>query len=715
MMPDPIAPQQTGESANQLVPDQFAQQMRQRAEEAIASSVHHASLSQQYLALSQKFAALAEQASRGGILHQADIAASLEAEASSGQPAPPIGVPQPNIAIPAFHQIKSTPTNPTTSIPEVASTKDSGPSRDSEKSFALTTSDGADTAPKDTPLSVGSSSTRTRPTAISAARRKRKKPRELAERFRLMAPMLLERVRIRAKKSDLKPQPRSATEEIKKSRSSVAVSLLLFSGLIVALSLLQLQFDVEAQDRPIIASFSDTIEPPEQEDIPVEQPLEDPGEQQETPAEETAEMPEPEPIPEPEAAEPDPLDAMPEDPAPTDPNTAEPMPEAPAPEMQLSETPAAESMADSPSPTLPSETTTKVDGRSAEGRQVMLQKYGGSAASESAVGLALEWLAARQRKDGSWDFIDVGPCTQPGTVNNPIGGTAYALLPFLAAGQSHRDKNAVYRKNVEAGLNYLMTVGIRTQAGYDLRGVLNKGDKDDEPNEAYYVHGAASLALCEAYGMTGDRRLKPAAEGAILFLINSQDPRGGGWRYLPQQPGSTSVTAIQLMALMAARKAGIKIPDASLQGVMHYLDSVQVDGQGRYGYEIEKKSYQASITAMALLCRMYLGWGRDDGDMRDGVALLDKRGPYDNLYYNYFATQVMRNIGGEEWNRWNERLRDDLISWQEIDGEAKGSWPPRDRADYSRSGGRLLTTCLATLTLQVYYRYEPLLPEPSDQ
>ncbi len=80
---------------------------------------------------------------------------------------------------------------------------------------------------------------------------------------------------------------------------------------------------------------------------------------------------------------------------------------------------------------------------------------------------------------------------------------------------------------------------------------------------------------------------------------------------------------------------------------------------------MQKKAYGVSVTSMALLSRMYLGWGRDDGDMRAGVALIDKRGPYDNLYYNYFATQVMKNWGGAEWDRWNERLRDDLIGWQE--------------------------------------------------
>jgi hypothetical protein len=358
-----------------------------------------------------------------------------------------------------------------------------------------------------------------------------------------------------------------------------------------------------------------------------------------------------------------------------------------------------------------------VDNRSDAGRKMLVEKFGGSVASESAVGNALIWLSERQRSNGSWDFIDVGTCSHPGTVNNPIGGTAYVLLPFLAAGQSH--KEGPYKKQIQAGLEFLSTVGIAAPAGYDLRGVVNKADDDEDPNYAYYVHGAATLALCEAYGMTKDRKLKPIAEGAIRFLVNSQDPNGGGWRYNPQQPGSTSATAIQVMALKAAEKSGIKIPDTTWKGVSFYLDSVQVDKEGRYGYEIQKKSYGVSVTSMALLSRMYLGWGRDDGDMRSGIALIDKRGPYDNLYYNYFATQVMKNWGGSEWDRWNGRLRDDLIAWQEkellVDGKntnpARGSWTPRDRDDYSKAGGRLLTTALAALTLEVYYRYKPLLPE----
>lgn len=286
-------------------------------------------------------------------------------------------------------------------------------------------------------------------------------------------------------------------------------------------------------------------------------------------------------------------------------------------------------------------------------------------------------------------------------------------MPFLAAGHTHKEGS--YKKQIQAGLTFLTSIGVAAPAGYDLRGFINKADDDEEPNYAYYVHGAATLALCEAYGMTNDRKLKQAAEGAVLFLVNSQDPKGGGWRYNPRQPGSTSATAIQVMALKAAEKAGInKIPASTWKGASFYLESVSVDGKGRYGYEVEKKTYAMSVTSMALLSRMYLGWGRDDGDMRAGIALIDKSTSTENYYTNYFATQVMKNWGGDEWDRWNGRVRDQLIARQETtDGPAKGSWAPTDRADYSKSGGRLLTTCLATLTLEVYYRNKPLLPDPA--
>lgn len=724
-------------------PEQFAAALRVRAEEAVAASVHHASLSQQYLTLAQKFSALAEQA----IGNPAAVSLSvqqLEREAATGAPAGPIGVQQHfvstqnigssagTIAGPHFAShaaaasvVSASPAVTTSSAANIHSGEPnekppfySPPARlenagalvdaPSQRNEISNVPDGSRVVPAalNDQAGDGSQSTAAKKN-VPKKRRARISLRKIIERARLVTLEQAERVRVRARKSDLKPKLRTTTEEVKqelkRSRRPAAISSALTGVVLFLLTLARLEIVEEVTLPPLVAGFSEKIEPVE-ESLPIEPPAEEVGEQLEQPIEEPPEemVEEPEPEPEPEPAPEPPPEPMP---------MPEPMP-ATETEMAGAELPETPDGAVATGPNVAEgATSSAVDHRSEAGRKLMVEKFGGSAASESAVGYALEWLAARQRANGTWDFIDVGPCRNPGTVNNPIGGTAYALLPFLAAGQTHKDGQ--YRKSVLAGLEFLTSIGVTAPAGYDLRGVLNKADDDEDPNYAYYVHGAATLALCEAYGMTKDRKLKPYAEGAAKFLVNSQDPRGGGWRYNPQQPGSTSATTIQVMALKAAEKAGIKVPDATWKGVTYYLDSVALDGEGRYGYEIEKKSYGISVTSMAMLSRMYLGKTREDNDLRAGVALIDKRGPYDNLYYNYFATQVMKNWGGVEWDRWNGRLRDDLIAWQGVEGDDKGSWAPRDRDDYSRAGGRLLTTCLATLTLEVYYRYKPLLPEQS--
>lgn len=717
--------------------EQFAAALRVRAEEAVAASVHHASLSQQYLTLAQKFSALAEQA----VGNPAAVTLSvqqLEREAATGAPAGPIGVQQhfvsthnigasagtmagPHFASPAAaaSMASASPVVTTSAAdnshsgePNVKPLFYSPPARLENAGALIEPPSKPDEIPnvpdgsKVVPASLKENTVDgSQPTAVKKSgpkkRRARISLRKIIERARMVTLEQAERVRVRARKSDLKPKLRTTTEEVKqelkRSRRPAAISSALTGLVLFLLTLARLEIVEEVTLPPLVAGFSEKIEPVE-ESLPIEPPAEEVGKQLEQPIEEPPEEmveepePEPEPVPKPS---PEPM----------------PAPETEMAEAELSETPDG-TVATGPN-VAEGATSSAVDHRSEAGRRLMVEKFGGSAASESAVGFALEWLATRQRANGTWDFIDVGPCRNPGTVNNPIGGTAYALLPFLAAGQTHKDGQ--YRKSVLAGLEFLTSIGVTAPAGYDLRGVLNKSDDDKDPNYAYYVHGAATLALCEAYGMTKDRKLKPYAEGAVKFLVNSQDPRGGGWRYNPQQPGSTSATTIQVMALKAAEKAGIKVPDVTWKGVTYYLDSVAVDGEGRYGYEIEKKSYGISVTSMALLSRMYLGKTREDSDLRAGVALIDKRGPYDNLYYNYFATQVMKNWGGAEWDRWNGRLRDDLIAWQGVEGHDKGSWAPRDRDDYSKAGGRLLTTCLATLTLEVYYRYRPLLPEQSEE
>lgn len=529
-------------------------------------------------------------------------------------------------------------------------------------------------------------------TALPATSRSKRKPKnnrdalrkrvERTRRHKLDA-VVPKKVRIKVRKGDL-DREEGLVPFLRENWNSMTAS-----GVVLTLVLAFLAFqtlEVIAKDpiNTVMASFSDE-EADVEEDIPVEQPEEEDGEQLEEETEEPVEEPDPEPEPEaePEMVEEPPAEEVIENPESTEP----PMVDKAEPGVDFS----------------------KEGSRSTNAKQALLAKYGGSAASESAVGNALEWFANHQRRDGSWNFNDVGESGNAGSVDNPMAATSYVLLAYLGAGQTH--KEGKYKKNVEAGISFLLKWGRPVGQMVDFSGVSGE---DDDTHERFYSHGAAVMALMEAYHMTKDRRLRGPAQGGLAALIAAQDPQGGGWEYVPYAPGTTSVTGLQITALMSAKKAGFKIPPQTLQLASKFLDSVQSDDGGdRYGYTARKPSYKSSVTAIAILCRQYLGWKRDDPVHKKAIALLDKKGPNsDSLYYIYYATQAMRNYGGKQWEDWNADNREDLVRRQETEGDAAGSWPTRNRALEAKAGGRLFMTVLATLTLEVYYRYLPLYDEP---
>ena len=139
-----------------------------------------------------------------------------------------------------------------------------------------------------------------------------------------------------------------------------------------------------------------------------------------------------------------------------------------------------------------------------------------------------------------------------------------------------------------------------------------------------YSHGIASIALCEAYAMSGDDKLlREPVERALGFIMRSQDQSGGGWRYGPGQPGDTSVLGWQLMALASGAIAGLNIPGEVVLGATRYLNSAAKDPQGAtYGYMPKTVGATPTMTAEALLCRMYLGVPRQNPAMRAGVNWL---------------------------------------------------------------------------------------------
>jgi hypothetical protein len=362
-------------------------------------------------------------------------------------------------------------------------------------------------------------------------------------------------------------------------------------------------------------------------------------------------------------------------------------------------------------------------GRSGATREKMLREGGGNELSEAAVARGLQWLSFHQGNDGRWSLHEFNrlardkpfpagrtfTCTCGGstTRHNDIAATAFGLLPFLAAGVTHKpgkEKQQIdYHKAVLGGLKFMMS----------------KQGADGSFTDDMYGHGLATIAMCEAYGLTSDPLLKISAQRAIQFIVTAQDPAGGGWRYRPRTAGDTSVVGWQLMALKSGQMAGLVVPRNTLYKAEEFLDSVESPTQkGLYGYQ-PGRGHTYTLTSVGMLCRQYMGVNPRNPGLLNGVKFLQQYPPAKtkrNLYYLYYATQVMHHMGGEAWTFWNlgpegtgkGGIRDTLIAMQD-DGTTpgkqhqRGSWDPA-----GHDAGRVMSTSLALLCLEVYYRHLPL-------
>ncbi|MBI1915791.1 MAG: terpene cyclase/mutase family protein [Planctomycetes bacterium] len=358
-------------------------------------------------------------------------------------------------------------------------------------------------------------------------------------------------------------------------------------------------------------------------------------------------------------------------------------------------------------------------GRSGATRKRIAHEYGGSPASEAAVGKGLLWLAEHQADNGGWSLSQFHLHYRPGLkaqkpmvdpratgrgLSGAIGdtaGAAFGVLPFLAAGITHKPGSG---KKAELDDRYVKTVDRA------LRYLMNKQGRDGDFGGNMYSHGLATIAICEAYGLTSDPNLKASAQRAIKFIVDAQDPDSGGWRYQPRQGSDTSVVGWQVMALKSGQMSGLNVPNITLRGAEKWLDACETSDKGSYGYVNPADS--PTMSAVGLLCRQYLGTPRRNPGLRIGCDKLKRNPPGSayGLYYDYYATQVMHHMGGEYWDFWNEGpkknkdgMRDILIKRQDTDG----SWNPANDA-HGTSGGRIMVTSLSLLTLEVYYRHLPL-------
>jgi len=318
-----------------------------------------------------------------------------------------------------------------------------------------------------------------------------------------------------------------------------------------------------------------------------------------------------------------------------------------------------------------------------------VKQLGGSGETERAIRAAVNWLVTHQEDDGRWDTRKHGAKS-----NYDTGGTALAMLCFYGWGARH-DQPGKYQPNVRKALRWLLA--------------QQKKDGDLSGPGRMYCHAIASIALCEAYGITRDPNLKPPAERSIAYTLAAQHPSKGGWRYNPGDSPDTSITAWQIMALHSARMAGLAVPESAFEKARLWLD---LAGGGRhgglYGYQKPGKSSPAMIAA-GMFCRQLDLVPPTAPIMRESAQAL-KMEPIDtenpDFYHIYYATLALYQHQGPIWQNWNTQLRTNLPLLQRKTGRHTGSWDLS--SGITSAGGRVASTTLATLSLEVYYHLLPI-------
>ena len=326
-----------------------------------------------------------------------------------------------------------------------------------------------------------------------------------------------------------------------------------------------------------------------------------------------------------------------------------------------------------------------------------MTQFGGVKA-RSAVDSALHWLATHQEPSGVWDAEK-----HEGKKNADPAVTGLAVLALMGGG--HTTRKGEYRRNVLRGLEAL----------------LRRQSDDGAVDKNMYCHAIATIALCEAYGRARDERVGLAARKAVAYCEKAVNP-DGGWRYTANCGISDmSVFGWVIMALKTARLAQIKFDHAVYSQAMSFVDSVtdrgasqQSNGVVSYLYtpeQVFEGNAHPALTVAGMMVRQFSGVGVKSHILLMGAELTRKHPPdwkQKDFYLWYYATYAMHNMGGEHRVWWNRRIRDTLLDHQCQEGDNAGSWDPKDDR-WAAQGGRVYTTALGALCLEVYYRYSEAL------
>jgi hypothetical protein len=302
--------------------------------------------------------------------------------------------------------------------------------------------------------------------------------------------------------------------------------------------------------------------------------------------------------------------------------------------------------------------------------------------TEQAIRQGLDYLSSRQERDGSFG--------SEGYRRN-VAVVSLAGLAFLANGSA--TGRGPYGRNVGQCLSFVVEHA-------DESGFINA--PDGSSHGPMYGHGFATLFLAEAYGMQPDPAVREKLVKAVKLIINTQNDEGG-WRYQPERrDADISVTICQVMALRAARNAGIYVGNDTIDRCTDYVKRCQ-NADGGFAYMLPGGESAFPRTAAGIVALYSAGIYEGD-EVRRGLEYLQQHMPKAAVpaaeshffYGHYYAVQATWQAGGDTWRRWYPAVRDILLERRGKDG----AWFDQICPEYG--------TAMACLILQMPDNYLPI-------
>jgi hypothetical protein len=305
-----------------------------------------------------------------------------------------------------------------------------------------------------------------------------------------------------------------------------------------------------------------------------------------------------------------------------------------------------------------------------------------TAEAQKAIDAGLSFLADRQQTDGSFGA---------GGYSRDVAIAGLAGMAFMAGGST--PGRGPYGAETERCVRYILEntqdTGYINVAGSGSHGPM-------------YGHGFATLFLAEAYGMSQRKELREKLSRAVQLIVTTQN-KDGGWRYQPvRNDADLSVTICQIMALRAARNAGLHVPTATIDKCIEYVKKSQnVDGGFMYMVAGGQSAFPRSAAGVVAL---YSAGIYEGVEVENGLAYVmdhiprgigfNRESHY--FYGHYYAVQAMWIKGGDHWRQWFPAIRDELIARQRTDG----SWMDSICQEYG--------TAMASIILQIPNNYLPI-------